>query len=178
GETTPPVLEAATAIEKTSVEPLIPAAVEQSSATKRSEIRRWAVILAISNVLIAAALGGYYQWSRSKIRAHAAGRRLMLAVLPFENLTCDAGQEYFSDGLTEEMIAQLGRLEPERLGVIARTSVMQYKSKHDALERIGSELGVQYVLEGSVRRDTEKIRISAQLIQMKDQTHLWVRQYD
>src|SRR5439155_15696143 len=102
----------------------------------------------------------------------------MLAVLPFENLTGDAGQDYFSDGLTEEMIAQLGRIDPEHLGVIARTSVMHYKHSSEQLERIARELGVQYVLEGSVRRDVDKVRITAQLIQVKDQTHLWARQYD
>jgi TolB-like protein/Tfp pilus assembly protein PilF len=102
----------------------------------------------------------------------------MLAVLPFENLTGDAGQDYFSDGLTEEMIAQLGRLDPQRLGVIARTSVMHYKHSQVQMVQIGRELGVQYVLEGSVRRDSDKVRISAQLIQTKDQTHLWARQYD
>src|SRR5208282_4051804 len=99
--------------------------------------------------------------------------RLMLAVLPFENLTGDAGQDYFSDGLTEEMIAQLGRLDPDHLGVIARTSVMHYKHGDEPLGQIGRELGVQYVLEGSVRRDADKVRITAQLIQVKDQTHLW-----
>jgi TolB-like protein/Tfp pilus assembly protein PilF len=102
----------------------------------------------------------------------------MLAVLPFENLTGDAGQDYFSDGLTEEMITQLGRIDPEHLGVIARTSVMHYKHSSEQLQQIARELGVQYVLEGSVRRDADKVRITAQLIQMKDQTHLWARQYD
>src|SRR3984893_9105292 len=78
--------------------------------------------------------------------------KLMLAVLPFGNLSGDPTQEYFSDGLTEEMIAQLGRLNPERLGIIARTSTMRYKSSKKSIEQIGSELGVSYVLEGSIRR--------------------------
>lgn len=102
----------------------------------------------------------------------------MLAVLPFENLTGDAGQEYFSDGLTEEMIAQLGQLNPKRLGVIARTSVMQYQRSRQPLEQISRDLGVQYVLEGSVRRDSQKVRITAELIQMSDQKTIWSRQYD
>jgi len=102
----------------------------------------------------------------------------MLAVLPFENLTGDAGQEYFSDGMTEEMITQLGRLDPDHMGVIARTSVMHYKHSQEELQQIARELGVGYVLEGSVRSDADKVRITAQLIQMKDQTHLWARQYD
>jgi TolB-like protein/Tfp pilus assembly protein PilF len=102
----------------------------------------------------------------------------MLAVLPFENLTGDAGQEYFSDGMTEEMITQLGSLDPDHMGVIARTSVMHYKHSQEPLQQIAADLGVQYVLEGSVRRDVDRIRITAQLIQVRDQTHLWARQYD
>jgi len=102
----------------------------------------------------------------------------MLAVLPFENLTGDSGQDYFSDGLTEEMIAQLGHLDPQHLGVIGRTSVMHYKDTHEPLQQIGRELGVQYVLEGSVRRDANKVRVSAQLNQVRDQAHVWARQYD
>jgi TolB-like protein/DNA-binding winged helix-turn-helix (wHTH) protein len=104
--------------------------------------------------------------------------KVMLAVLPFQNLTGDAGQEYFSDGLTEEMIAQLGLMDPEHFGVIARTSVMHYKSTQENAEQIGRELGVQYVLEGSVRRDAERVRITAQLIRAADQTQLWTKQFD
>jgi TolB-like protein/DNA-binding winged helix-turn-helix (wHTH) protein/Flp pilus assembly protein TadD len=139
--------------------------------------RRWPLSAAIAIALIAG-LGAYLQWSRSRTLPQPPGERVMLAVLPFENLTGDAGQDYFSDGLTEEMITQLGRLDPQRLGVIARTSVMHYKHSQEPLPQIGSELGVQYVLEGSVRRDAEKVRISAKLIQLKDQTRLWERQYD
>jgi TolB-like protein/DNA-binding winged helix-turn-helix (wHTH) protein len=104
--------------------------------------------------------------------------RIMLAVLPFQNLTGDAAQEYVSDGLTEEMLTQLGNLNPQRLGVIARTSVMHYKDSHTPLDQIGRELNVQYVLEGSVRQESGRLRITAQLIQVEDQTHIWARQYD
>lgn len=104
--------------------------------------------------------------------------KIMLAVLPFENFTGDSSQDYFSDGLTEEMISQIGNLDPAHLGVIARTSVMQYKRSQASVPRIGGELGVQYVIEGSVRRDSERVRITAQLIQVKDQSHLWAREYD
>jgi TolB-like protein/Tfp pilus assembly protein PilF len=102
----------------------------------------------------------------------------MLAVLPFENLTGDASEEYFSDGMTEEMITQLGGLDSDSMGVIARTSVMHYKHSQTQLPQIARELGVQYVLEGSVMRDANKVRITAQLIRMTDQTHLWARQFD
>lgn len=129
-------------------------------------------------VVLMVALVGYFQWFRSRPRPETSGARLMLAVLPFENLTGDAGQDYFSDGMTEEMITRLGNLDPQHLGVIARTSVMHYKNSPEKLDQIGRELGVQYVLEGSIRRDSEKVRITAQLIEAKDQTHLWARQYD
>jgi TolB-like protein/DNA-binding winged helix-turn-helix (wHTH) protein/Flp pilus assembly protein TadD len=140
--------------------------------------RHWPLLAGILIALIAAVLGGYFLWPRSRSAPQPTGGRTMLAVLPFDNLTGDPSQDYFSDGLTEEMIAQLGRLDPQHLGVIARTSVMHYKNTSEQLDQIGHELGVQYVLEGSVRRDSDKVRISAQLIQVKDQSHVWARQYD
>jgi TolB-like protein/DNA-binding winged helix-turn-helix (wHTH) protein/Flp pilus assembly protein TadD len=142
-----------------------------------SRHRRWPVLLGISAILIMVT-AGYLLWSRARVRLQPPGGRLMLAVLPFENLTGEAAQDYFSDGLTEEMISQLGRLNPQRLGVIARTSVMHYKHSHDQLSQIGRDLGVEYVVEGSVRRDSGKVRITAELVQMKDQTQVWSRQYD
>ena len=129
-------------------------------------------------IVLIAVWGVYLRWFDFQARPLGFGGRAMLAVLPFENMTGDAGQEYFSDGMTEEMITQLGSLDPDHLGVIARTSVMHYKHSQEGLPQIARELGVQYVLEGSVRRDADKVRITAQLIQMKDQTHLWARQYD
>ncbi len=85
-------------------------------------VRRWPVLAGISVVLMVAA-SVYCRGSRIRVSQRRTDARLMVAVLPFENLTGDVGQDYFSDGLTEEMIAQLGRLDPQRLGVIARTSV-------------------------------------------------------
>ncbi len=110
-------------------------------------------------------------------RASIPGK-LMLAVLPFENLSEERTQEYFNDGLTEEMITQLSRLNPERLGVIARTSAMKYKGTKKSIKEIGAELGVAYVLEGSVRRALGRVRIAAQLIQVRDETHLWAQTYE
>ena len=130
---------------------------------------------AVALVLISA----YAIWpGRSRRAVGEQHGRTMLAVLPFENFTGDAGQEYFSDGLTEEMISQLGDLDPGHLGVIARTSVMHYKHSPESIPQVGKDLGVQYVIEGSVRRDSERVRITVQLIQVKDQSHLWARQYD
>jgi len=139
--------------------------------------KRWLITGAVLLVL-AAAFTAYFRWSSSRTQVQKVRERVMLAVLPFENLTGDPTQEYFSDGLTEEMISHLGVLDPKGLGVIARTSVMHYKNNQPQVGQIGRELGVQYVLEGSVRRDAGKVRVSAQLIQMSDQTHLWARQYD
>ncbi len=117
---------------------------------------------------------------RSRIWPHAkppAGR-IMLVVLPFENLSGDPTQEYFSDGLTEEMISRLGQMEPRRLGIIARTSASPYKGTKKRVDEIGKELGVNYILEGTVRRAADRVRVSAQLIQVSDQTHLWAKSYE
>ncbi len=108
----------------------------------------------------------------------AGAGKVVLAVLPFENLSGDPEQEYFSDGLTEEMITQLGRLNPQRLGVIARTSAMRYKNTNKTVAEIGRELGVSYLVEGSVRRGGSRVRVTAQLVQVRDQTHLWAESYE
>ncbi len=105
-------------------------------------------------------------------------RKARLAVLPFANLSGDPAEEYFSDGLTEEMIGHLAALAPDRLGVIARTTAMHYKGSHKDIARVGRELGLDYVLEGSVRREGDQVRITAQLIQVSDQTHIWSKTYD
>jgi TolB-like protein/Tfp pilus assembly protein PilF len=104
--------------------------------------------------------------------------RAMLVVLPFENLTAGERYDYFSDGLTEEMITELARLSPEHLGVIARTSAMQFKSTTKSVKQIGSDLAVSHVLEGSVRRVGERVRITAQLIRVSDESHLWAQSYE
>ena len=113
-----------------------------------------------------------------EVVAREADRRVLLAVLPFENLSGSRKYDAFSDGLTEEMITQLGKLHPARLGVIARTSSMTYKSTDKTVEQIGRELGVSHVLEGSVRRSGDRVRIAAQLIQVSDQTHVWAESYE
>jgi TolB-like protein/DNA-binding winged helix-turn-helix (wHTH) protein/tetratricopeptide (TPR) repeat protein len=163
------------AAEDVPVPPELAAVAAPGPSTSRNLL--WLGLLVPGMVLIA--LAAAVVWRRQhQPRPQAPPQRVMLAVLPFENLTGDPAQEYFSDGMTEEMIAQLGNLDPQHLGVIARTSVMHYKNARAPLDQIGRELGVQYVLEGSVRRDPDKVRITAQLIQMKDQSHLWARRYD
>ena len=103
---------------------------------------------------------------------------MLFRSLPFENLTGDPNKEYLADGLTEETISQLGRIDPNRLGVIARTSVMGYKHKDERLDQIGRDLSVQYVLENSLRQSGDHLRITTQLLQVKDQSHLWSNDYD
>ena len=132
------------------------------------------------------------EWRRERASSRAAGLvtsktnldqlskryKTMIAVLPFKNLSGDASQEYFSDGLTEEMISQLGRVKPGQLSVIARTSSMHYKGSDLEIAVIGTQLGAEYVLEGSVRRCGDRIRITARLIRVADQSNLLSQSYD
>ncbi len=157
------------------VSPASPAQ-QRKDAALASGTTRWRSA-AVAGLLVIIAMVSYFAWPRHS-RVPAPTGRIMMAVLPFQNLTGDPEQEYLTDGLTEETIARLGGLQPERLGVIARTSVMGYKHGDKRLDQIGRELDVQYVLEGSVRRDRNRLRITAQLIQVEDQSHLWAQEYD
>jgi len=159
---------------ETGEQPAKPATTQGAAVPAAPAANRWRRGVALALFVVAIISAGVW-WARSR---RPGGDRVMLAVLPFQNLTGDARQEYFSDGLTEEMITQLGNRDPEKLGVIARTSVMHYKSTPEPLDRIEAELGVQYVLTGSVRRDANTVRVTAQLVQAKDQTQIWARQYD
>jgi serine/threonine-protein kinase len=150
-----------------------PLAVRSTSGGRR----RMAALAA--GLLITVALGAaYFARQRLWSPGNSSEKRIMLAVLPFDNLSGDPEQEYFSDGLTEEMIAQLGKLQPRRLGVIARTSAMHYKGSRERIDQIGRELSVGYILEGSVRRQEGRVRITAELIQVADQTPLWTESYE
>src|SRR5579864_6785794 len=139
--------------------------------------KHWGKAAAVAACVILVVVGTM-TWLHLRTTARAQSEKIMLAVLPFENLTGDPTMEYLADGLTEETISELGRLKPEQLGVIARTSVMGYKHKDTRLDQIGRDLSVQYVLENSLRESGNHIRLTSQLIQVKDQTHLWSRDYD
>ncbi|MDJ0896564.1 MAG: adenylate/guanylate cyclase domain-containing protein [Alphaproteobacteria bacterium] len=102
--------------------------------------------------------------------------RPSIAVLPFENMSLDPAQEYFSDGITEDIITMLARCR--WLDVIARNSTFAYKGKSADVRRIAGELGAKYILEGSVRRSGDRVRISAQLVDGGSGTHLWNERYD
>ena len=135
--------------------------------------RVWLIALAILAVVLAATLLTWrFQAGGSKKPTHS------IVVLPFLNLSSDPEQEYFSDGMTEELISELGSLQPDRLGVIARTSAMKYKGTRVGIDQIGKDLGVDYVLEGSVRKENDEMRMTAQLIRVSDQKHVWARNYE
>jgi TolB-like protein/Flp pilus assembly protein TadD len=106
----------------------------------------------------------------------AAAPRLSIAVLPFVNMSADADNEYFSDGISEEILNALAKVDG--LKVAGRTSSFHFKGKQASLQEIGTALGVAHVLEGSVRKQGDKVRITAQLIQVGDGYHLWSETYD
>src|SRR5467141_218698 len=139
---------------------------------------RWRTAAVLSAFAVALVVGGYASWRRFRAAPPPRSEKIMLAVLPFQNLTGDSKQEYLTAGLTEEMISQWGRLHPEQLGVIARTSVMGYKHGDQRLDQIGRDLSVQYVLENSLRGSGDHLRVTVQLLQVKDQSHLWTQDYD
>ncbi len=154
-------------------------AVETGPIDQRLSARpRFLVTILVSCFVVALAVIVYLGVRRMRAGPVPSSGYVMLAVLPFQNLSGDPGQDYFSDGLTEEVIAQLGALNPDQLGVIARTTSMAYKHTSKSVEQIGSELGVAYVLESSVRRDGNQVRITVQLIRVHDQVHVWARSYD
>src|SRR5262249_50398091 len=99
-----------------------------------------------------------------------------IAVLPFANLSGDPSQEYFSDGLTEDILTELARVRDLR--VLARNTAFQYKGKAVDVSKLGRELGVRYVLEGSVRRAGDDLRITAQLIDAESGAHIWANKFD
>ncbi len=102
----------------------------------------------------------------------------MLAVLPFENLTQVADDAPVIDGLADELITQFGTIQPERLGVIGRTSVLRYSGRNPGLPQIGRELAVEFVIEGGLRRDDGRVRISVRLVRVADQSQVWNETYE
>jgi len=111
-------------------------------------------------------------------RASSAMRKTILVVLPFENFGGSADQKYFAEGLIADLISQLAQLNPQRLGVIARTSAIQYMGTKKSIRDISRELKAHYVIEGSVRCARKRIRVTAHLIGAKDEIHLWSATYD
>lgn len=139
--------------------------------------RRTALVRLAAVAALLAAPAAWLALQRGVV-PQASAARAKLAVLPFQNLGAEPEEDYFSEGLTEEMIAQLGRLRPDRLAVIARTSVMRFKGPARDIAAIGRELGVDYVIEGSVRYASGRVRITAKLIDSRDQTQIWAETYE
>ncbi len=134
--------------------------------------KRVAMVLAAAAAIFVIAYAAYH-WIRPSAFLQ---KRVRLVVIPFANLSGDPKQDYYSAGLTDEMITRLGSLDPLRLGVIAATSSNALAGK--PIAEIGHALDVQYALEGSVLRDANRVRIDVQLIQVSDQTHLWADSYN
>lgn len=152
--------------ESHSPEPSTP--LERHMPTHR---RRWFWPLAVTGIC-----SGVLAWFY--VRPQPTQPHPVIAVLPVQNLTGDATREYVADGLTEELIAKLGALGSDKLSVIARTSAMSYKNSTKTLAQVGRELGVNYAIESSVRQWGDRVRITAQLIRVRDQSQLWVKEYE
>jgi serine/threonine-protein kinase len=150
------------------VDVLAPAGVERAPAQRR--IYRWALGGAAALILVALAVLGW------RLVARGEGPGNSIAVLPFVNLSSDRENEYFSDGITEEIINALANVEGLR--VVARTSAFSFKGKNVDLRQVGGVLGVGTVLEGSVRRDGGRLRVTAQLINVADGYHIWSKSFD
>src|SRR3984957_6671389 len=148
--------------------------VNPSEATVISEHQRWPHLWKALGLLLLLVLGvstALIIRSRSRLPVIRS-----LAVLPLENLSGDASQDYFSDGMTDELITELGQIAGLR--VISRTSMMTYKGARKSIPQIAYELNVDAVVEGTVLRSGNQIRIKAQLIQAEDDKHLWARSYE
>ncbi len=152
-------------------------------ATKRLSGRRTLIAaIAVSLVIVGALTAWLQPWKSEVERADPAKMAFALpdkpsiAVLPFDNLSADKEQEYFSDGVTEDIITDLSKISG--LFVVARNSSFTYKGQLVKVRQVAEELGVRYVLEGSVRRAEENIRITAQLIDALKGNHIWAERYD
>jgi TolB-like protein/DNA-binding winged helix-turn-helix (wHTH) protein/Tfp pilus assembly protein PilF len=120
----------------------------------------------------------FFLWLRWLHVPEISAHRTTLAVLPFENLSGEPAQQFFADGFSEEMSTQLGSLEPNHFAVIALTSGVRYQGSAKDAREVGRELGAEYLLTGSVRREADRVRITARLIRGKDGTILWAEDYD
>jgi serine/threonine protein kinase len=135
---------------------------------------RYVVTAAVAVVLIVAGYWGATKFQTKEVQKIEPARK-MLAVLPFENLSPDPDQEYFSDGLTEELTSRLSLIQS--LCVISRSSSMTFKGSNKTIPEITRALGVQYIVEGSVRKSGNELRITAQLIDANADAHIWSRSY-
>jgi adenylate cyclase len=137
---------------------------------------RWpALAEAIAAVLLLVAAGGWYMLG-GRLTKPAQAAHLSVVVLPFTNLSGDPSQDYFADGITENLTTELSRIKDSF--VIARNTAFTYKGKSIDAKEIGKELDVRYVLEGSVQRDQNRVRVNAQLIDAESGAHLWAERFE
>lgn len=147
----------------------------RAAQKRRRHVRFTAMTVALLS--IAAIIAGIAIFSRYQLRSIVAAPEKSIAVLPFENFSDDKQNAYFAEGVQDEILTDLAKIGD--LKVISRTSVMQYKSGVSRnLREIGEQLGVAHVLEGSVQRTGGRVRVSAQLIDARTDTHLWAEHYD
>ncbi len=157
------------------------------AAVKKAKLGRWqwaALAVAMVIVLVAGALVIQYYVSRSAPIERASVEKMTfplpdktsIAVLPFTNMSDDPKQEYFADGMTEDLITDLSQISG--LFVIARNSTFAYKGKSIKIRQVAEELGVRYIIEGSVRRADDRVRVNTQLIDATTGHHLWAKRYD
>ena len=135
------------------------------------------VLVAVIAFLFLIVAAGWFSYVH-RIRRPGPGRKLTILVTPFENLSGDPAQEYLGDGLTDEMITRLGQLSPSRLNVMARSTSMRYKHTQKSLDQIARECQADYILEGSMRRQGDRVRITVQLFKANEQGSLWTEAYD
>ena len=148
------------------------------NVASRAPVRSWKVAAVPALLLVVAAIGLFLFVWRTRKSPLSSSRPLVLLVLPFDNLSGDPTQDFFSDGVTDEMITVLGEHVPPGLSVIARTSAMQYRATRKPLAQIAHELGgADYVLEGSVRRSGDHVAVNVQLFRVSDQAVLWANTY-
>ncbi len=133
-------------------------------------------LLVISMAILALILVTYLWWQKNQKSAGTTKGAITIAVLPFENMSNDPDQEYFTDGVTEDIITKLSFLDNIR--VSSRTSTKRFKNSSLSIMEIASQLGVSHILEGSVRRDGDQLRIVAQLIRTDTDDHVWAQTYD
>ena len=135
-------------------------------------------VVLVSLIIAAVILLGYVTYTRIWTRKSTQTGKIVLLVLPFENPSGNPEEQFFSDGMTEEMITELANLQPDRLRVIARTSAVRAKSSGKSIDQFAHELGADYVLESSVYRVNDRVRINARLFKVTDQSPLWAQAYD
>jgi serine/threonine protein kinase/tetratricopeptide (TPR) repeat protein len=173
--------EETTTMQRSEVDWLVEeaAAIPDETGTLTFSVKRRPAMVVAGALLAGAILLGYFLTRPEKAPpAPPSAERVMLAVLPFDNLSGDADQEFLSDGLTAEAVAHLGRLDPGQLGVIARTSVERFRGSDVPVDEIAATLGVDYILDGSVRSFEDQVRVTVELVRADDQTNLWAESYE